>query len=75
LAAGATRRQVAEQVVASSEYQRHLAGVDLSTFLGRRPDAVSVDYFASELRSGVRDESVIGQILSSDEFFAKATGG
>jgi len=50
-----------------------MARTYLSKFLDRRPDAASVDYFASELRRGVRDESVLGQILSSDEFFANAT--
>jgi hypothetical protein len=42
-------------------------------YLNRPPDAASVDYFAGELRNGVRDEAIVGQILSSEEFYTGAT--
>ena len=75
LAAGATRRQVAAQIFASSEYQHVLAGGLVSKYLDRPAGAAATDYFASELHGGLRDELAIAEIVASEEFFNDAQSG
>lgn len=73
LATGGTAQQVAAQLLASDEHQQQLAGAMLTKFLDRPADAGGVDHFAAALHSGAVDNQVIGEILSSDEFYAHAT--
>jgi hypothetical protein len=75
LAAGATRQQVAAQILASEEYQLQLASAWLSKLLSRPADPAGVEHFSAELRAGIADSRAIEEILTSDEFFARATGG
>jgi hypothetical protein len=66
-----SREQVAATVLHSFEYDTLLVGGYYSKFLGRPTDAGAGAY-ATELQNGVKDQQVIAQIISSQEYFDRA---
>jgi hypothetical protein len=66
---GQSQAQVANAVVGSTEYTGALVSNFYTRFLFRAPDGGGFFFFASQLAGGRRVEQVIGDILSSDEFF------
>jgi hypothetical protein len=75
LADGMTRQQVAQTVLASTEYRTDLIK---SLYLGflRRKAALSDDAFwLASFQSGASDQQVVAMILSSQEYFDEFTSG
>jgi uncharacterized protein GlcG (DUF336 family) len=73
LAQGTTPGQVATAVLNSPEYQFDLVGGFYNQFLHRTPDLPGQTSYVSELQNGSRDEDIIAQIVTSDEFTPEAT--
>ena len=73
LSAGATRRQVAAQILSSDEYRQDLVNDAYIQFLGRSADAAALDRFTAGLGGGMCEQQLIEQIAASDEFFKNAS--
>ena len=73
LSAGATRRQVAAQILSSDEYRQDLVNDAYIQFLGRSADAAALDRFTAGLGGGMSEQQLIEQIAASDEFFKNAS--
>jgi hypothetical protein len=69
---GVPPAQVATTIFTSDEYHRLRVNSLLEQFLDRTADPGALTYFAGELDNGDRDEIVITQLISSDEYFEKA---
>ncbi|HEV3339059.1 MAG TPA: DUF4214 domain-containing protein [Pirellulales bacterium] len=63
---------MAETVFTSDEYHRVRVNELFEQFLERPADAGALAYFAGELDNGATDETVISQLISSDEYFNRA---
>jgi len=66
---GATRFDVAFQVVQSPESNGNLVASFYSSYLGRTPDQGGYDYWTQQLAKGRSPQYVASQILGSPEFF------
>lgn len=72
LASGATRAQIAGDFVRSPEYDANLVNGYFEQYLKRPADPTSLNYFVGELASGMSANTVISQLLMSDEYFARS---
>ncbi len=70
---GATRAQVALQILQSTEYRTDLIKSWFQAYLGRQPTAVELSFYLGHFTAGETIEMVQAEILGSDEFF-KAVG-
>jgi hypothetical protein len=72
--AGAGERQttndIAAMVFSSAEYERRRVNELYEQLLDRPADSAGLAYFGNQLAHGVNDESIIAQIIASDEYFA-----
>jgi hypothetical protein len=73
LGAGMSRSQVATAIMTSPEGRAHLVDGWFVTYLHRHADPGAVTTFGGALKSGVTDETVIAQLVGSDEYFADVT--
>jgi hypothetical protein len=71
LANGMSRTQVADAIFGSDEYRRDLVQSFYRSFLRRPADPQGLDAFAALLSQGARDETIIGYIMASPEYFAR----
>ena len=69
LATGATRPQIATDLLASPEYQQDLVRALYLHFLRRPADPTGANGFGAALQAGARDELVAASIAASDEYF------
>jgi hypothetical protein len=70
LSEGASRTQVAFDILNSDEYRQHLVSIFYNTFFDRATDSGSASW-VNALKQGARDESVIADLVASTEFFNK----
>jgi uncharacterized repeat protein (TIGR02543 family) len=68
---GATREQVALQVLQSVEFRTRLIQGWFQAYLGRAPTAVELNFYLGRFAAGATDEEIQAAILGSDEFFGK----
>jgi hypothetical protein len=68
LTGGTPRSQIASAILGSVEYQDDLVDSYFQRFLGR-PAGGDASPFVQELKLGTSDETVIAQIIGSQEFF------
>ncbi len=68
LANGVSRVSVAQEILASTEYQTDLVQSFYATFLRRAADPTGLNAFVTQLANGARDEDILAQILSSGEY-------
>ncbi|HEV3085290.1 MAG TPA: kelch repeat-containing protein, partial [Gemmataceae bacterium] len=68
LAQGGSRTQVATFIYTSAEFDVDLVSGFYLTFLHRQADAFGLNSFVTALMLGARDESVIANIVGSDEY-------
>jgi hypothetical protein len=73
--AGASRTTVALELLTSAEYRTDLVASYYSTFLGRSGSTNEIKLWANSLTSGLRDENVISNFVSSQEYFQNASLG
>ncbi len=73
LAAGITRRQVAELVFTSDEYRLNLVESMYQEFHHRGTDGSGRNYFSRALREGATDQQIITGILESMEYGQNAS--
>ena len=71
LQAGATRSQVANDVLSGAEYADRSVTGWYASLLGRAPDASGLGQFAAVFQASGRPEFVIGVLLASPEFFGR----
>jgi hypothetical protein len=69
LSLGASRTQVAAQILASGEYDQDLVNGYYERFLKRPADSSGSTTFVGQLQAGGRDEGVIASLIGSHEFF------
>ena len=74
LNAGATRTNVALQLLGTNEYRTRLVQQDYQTYLGRPADANGLSFLVNALANGATDEFVIATLVSSAEYYAKNAG-
>jgi hypothetical protein len=71
LANGQSRTNVALSVLATPEAKQVLATGFYVRFLKRGADANGLTTFQNQLLQGVREQTVIAEIVASDEYFAR----
>jgi hypothetical protein len=71
LADGVTRRDIASAIFGSGECRQDLVQGYYHSILGRAAGHAGLAYFADALAGGTRDETVMADILASEEFFTK----
>jgi Domain of unknown function (DUF4214)/Divergent InlB B-repeat domain len=69
--AGATRTQVALQVLHSTEFRTRLIQNWFQAYLGRAPTDVELNFYLGRFGAGATDEEIQATILGSQEFFDK----
>ncbi len=74
LQAGATRVNVALQILLSDEYRGRLVSGYYTQLLGRTPGAEEVAVWVNALQQGATDEGVLGAIASSPEYYQNQQG-
>jgi hypothetical protein len=67
--AGATRNQVALQILKSVEARTLLINSWFQSFLGRAPTAVELNFFLQQFGAGATDEQLLASLLGSQEYF------
>lgn len=72
---GATRTQVASQLIRSVEYTNGRVQTLYNLYLHRPANGSEVAYFAGMLQHGSTDEQVQSSMLSSAEYFSRRAGG
>lgn len=72
IAAGHTRVQIAQTVLASDEHRNALITAYYTRFLRRPVNAGGRATFVAMLGQGARRETVIAMILASDEYYARS---
>jgi ELWxxDGT repeat protein len=72
LATGTTRAQIAGDFVHSPEYDGNLVNGYFQQYLKRPADPTSLNYFVGEMAAGTSTNTVISQLLMSDEYFARS---
>jgi Domain of unknown function (DUF4214) len=74
LNAGASRAQVAQDFIDSTEYRLDLIRNDYQSYLGRRPDQLGLDLWFIEMEDGVGAQQLAAGLVSSNEYFADQGG-
>jgi uncharacterized protein DUF4214 len=69
IGAGATRNEVALQILASIEARTLLINSWFQTFLGRAPTPVELNFFLQQFGAGATDEQLLASLLGSQEYF------
>ena len=69
--AGATRQQVALQVLKSTEFRTRLLKGWFQAYLGRQPTDVELNFYLSHFAAGETDEMIQAEILGSTEFVGR----
>lgn len=69
---GVSAKDVAAIVFASTEYHRFHVDALFEQFMDRAADRPALVYFARQLDASATEESVIVQLIASEEYFAKA---
>ena len=69
--AGATREQVAMQVLKSTEFRTRLLKGWFQAYLGRQPTDVELNFYLSHFAAGETDEMIQAEILGSTEFVGR----
>ncbi|MDB5067898.1 MAG: hypothetical protein JWM18_4332 [Chloroflexi bacterium] len=72
---GASRAGVASFFVDSTEAHGHIVDADYQLMLGRTPDAGGRDYWIGRLNAGAYNESLLGLIGGSPEFYTVPSRG
>jgi Domain of unknown function (DUF4214) len=72
LAKGASRAEVAHDLVTSAEYRADLVNGYYEAYLGRPADAAGLATYLGQLEHGASDQAVQAALLGSAEFYAKA---
>jgi hypothetical protein len=67
-----TRAQVADTLLASTEYRQRLVTHYFGSYLGRGPSAAELSNSTATLAKGATDEQLISQIVSSNEYFQRS---
>ena len=75
LANGASRTDVALELLSSTEYRTNLVSSYYTSFLGRSGSPSEVAAWVNAVSNGMRDETVIVNFLSSQEYFQGAALG
>jgi Domain of unknown function (DUF4214) len=73
-ATGALRPRVAQSLLMSDESLNNVVGSWYDYFLLRTADAPGLDGWVLDIQAGIHDESVVANILGSDEYYSKVTG-
>jgi hypothetical protein len=73
-ATGALRPRVAQSLLMSDEALNNVVGFWYDEFLLRTADAPGLDGWVLDIQAGIHDESVLANILGSDEYYSKVTG-
>jgi hypothetical protein len=68
---GATRAQVALQVLHSVEFRTRLINSWFQAYLGRAPTSVELNFYLGQFSAGATDEQIQAAILGSQEFVGK----
>lgn len=71
LQGGSSRESVANSILASSESRAHQVRGLYQQFLRRDADPAGVQQFSGELAAGVFYESVLAELLGSNEYFSR----
>jgi hypothetical protein len=71
LQAGASRTEIAQDVLTSREGDAFLVQTLYRGMLHRNADPAALDYLVTALQNGARVEGVVAGIAASDEFFAQ----
>lgn len=74
MAAGTTRAQVAESVLASPEYSHDLVDQLFLRFLRRMPSPAEEQFFLQELSTGLTDQELTAALVGSQEYFNEFSG-
>jgi hypothetical protein len=69
IGAGATRNEVALQILTSIEARTLLINSWFQTFLGRAPTPVELNFFLQQFGAGATDEQLLASLLGSQEYF------
>ena len=69
IGAGATRNEVALQILTSIEARTLLVNAWFQTFLGRAPTPVELNFFLQQFGAGATDEQLLASLLGSQEYF------
>jgi hypothetical protein len=72
---GASRASVANFFVDSTEAHGHIVDADYQLMLGRAPDSGGRDYWIGRLNAGAYNETLLGLIGGSPEFYSLASRG
>jgi hypothetical protein len=73
-ATGALRPRVAQSLLLSDETLNNVVGSWYELFLLRAADPPGLDGWVLDIQAGIHDESVIANIIGSDEYYAHTTG-
>lgn len=71
LAGGSTRKDVADTIFGSLEYERDFVEAQYPRFLRREGDFNGLSYFLALYRSGFRQDDIIALIAGSQEYYSK----
>jgi hypothetical protein len=71
LAAGLSRTQVADLILASDEYRQDLVQTVFQQLLRRAPTPGGLTYWVSVLQAGATDQQLNAAIAGSDEYYAR----
>jgi hypothetical protein len=74
LEGGASRAEVARDILASAEYRHDLVAGYYQAYLGRAADPAGLAYWTGQLNSGASNQSVLAGLLGSAEYYSR-TGG
>ncbi len=69
LNSGTSRNQVAQQILASTEYRTDLVDTYYIGMYHRQGDSGGLNFFTGQLNDGVTDESVLAYMLAQAEYF------
>ncbi len=74
LQGGATRAEVARDILASAEYRRDLVASDYGDLFGHAVGSAGLELWVTQLDNGASDQSVLADMLGSAGYYAR-TGG
>ena len=74
LNAGVSRTNVALQIFASDEYFRILVTATFNKFLHRAATAADLNVFVPALKAGMKQETFIGLVVASVEYYQAQAG-
>jgi uncharacterized delta-60 repeat protein len=70
-----SRALLVEAVEASPEYRQHVVDQVYQEYLHRAPDRDGLDYWTGFLAAGGTQETLVANVLGSDEFYNAVSGG